>query len=81
MKKKNYKKISGGVLMLIGMLFYSVYWVSPYFLETVPEGFSMVAMCVLCVCGGLGFLMIFTKKDDELDEDMKRTMDERKYYK
>lgn len=79
--KKNIKKISGGVLMAIGLLFYSVYWISPYLLETVPEWMSTVAMFVLGACGGLGLLMILTKKDDELDEDMKKAMDERKYYK
>lgn len=81
MGKKKLKKISGGVLLAIGLLTYSVHYFSPYFMETEPEWLPIVCMFVFGVCGGLGLLLMFMKKEDELDTDLKKTMDEKRYYR
>lgn len=79
MKISKLKRTSGGVLMAIGLITYSVYWVCQYILDTVPDWLFWICTCVFAVGVGLGLILILTKKDDELDMDMKKTMDERRY--
>lgn len=79
MKKRKSRKISGPILMTIGVLTYLIYWISGYFCEEPPLWMLVICGGVFLVFGGLGFILILTKKDDELDTDLQRTMDERRY--
>lgn len=79
MKKKNVKKISGMVLVVIGILIYSIHYFSPVFVEEIPQWLSIICMIGFGICVGTGLLLIFFKKEEELDSDLKNTMDERNY--
>lgn len=72
------KKIRGIKLVVVGLFFYLPYFIWGELAEEVPKPVFWVCSALFVTCALVGFLQSFCHKDDELDDDLQRTMQEKK---